>query len=258
MNVRINAIDYSVENASTVFEAASEAGVVAREHIAAKVNGVVSAMSAPVKEGDEIILLTFADEEGKKVYRHTASHILAQAVKRLYPETKLTIGPAVDNGYYYDFGANGIYDPEKNGYAGGKDGAIFGDKYYKDGVLMKDTPYTKDGATVVGEEIAVPAFDGSDIVNVNGWTHKESQNAGRYHTYRATNIPVEALASGIKVEASYNGGAWLDFGSYSIEGFALMAENANKIEPCDYYASRYDAAKALLFYVKMIQARYGK
>ena len=103
MNVKINAIDYSVENASTVFEAASAAGVVAREHIAAKVNGVVSAMSAPIKEGVEIELLTFADEEGKKVYRHTASHILAQAVKRLYPETKLTIGPAVDNGYYYDF-----------------------------------------------------------------------------------------------------------------------------------------------------------
>ena len=103
MNVKINAIEYSVENATTVFEAASAAGVVAREHIAAKVNGVVSAMSAPVKEGDEIVLLTFADDEGKKVYRHTASHILAQAVKRLYPETKLTIGPAVDNGYYYDF-----------------------------------------------------------------------------------------------------------------------------------------------------------
>ena len=103
MNVKINAIDYSVENASTVFEAASAAGVVAREHIAAKVNGVVSAMSAPVKEGDDIVLLTFADDEGKKVYRHTASHILAQAVKRLYPETKLTIGPAVDNGFYYDF-----------------------------------------------------------------------------------------------------------------------------------------------------------
>ena len=103
MNVRINAIDYSVENAATVFEAASAAGVAAREHIAAKVNGVVSAMSAPIKEGDDIVLLTFADDEGKKVYRHTASHILAQAVKRLYPETKLTIGPAVDNGFYYDF-----------------------------------------------------------------------------------------------------------------------------------------------------------
>ncbi len=112
MNIRINAIDYSVENASTVFEAASAAGVAAREHIAAKVNGIVSAMSAPVKEGDEVILLTFADEEGKKVYRHTASHILAQAVKRLYPETKLTIGPAVDNGYYYDFDSDISFTPD--------------------------------------------------------------------------------------------------------------------------------------------------
>ena len=63
MNVRINAIDYSVENASTVFEAASAAGVAAREHIAAKVNGVVSAMSAPVKEGDEISI----DVRGKRL-----------------------------------------------------------------------------------------------------------------------------------------------------------------------------------------------
>ena len=66
MNVKINAIDYSVENASTVFEAASAAGVVAREHIAAKVNGVVSAMSAPIKEGDEIEILNFAEAVAKK------------------------------------------------------------------------------------------------------------------------------------------------------------------------------------------------
>lgn len=50
-------------------------------------------------------------------------------------------------GKYYDFGASGIYDPENNGYAGGADGAIYGDKYYKDGALMTDTTYTKDGAT---------------------------------------------------------------------------------------------------------------
>ncbi len=103
MKITINAIEYSVENAATVFEAAQAAGVAAREHIAAKLNGVVVAMNAPVAEGDEVVLLTFADDEGKKVYRHTAAHILAQAVKRLYPETKLTIGPAVDNGFYYDF-----------------------------------------------------------------------------------------------------------------------------------------------------------
>ncbi len=130
-------------------------------------------------------------------------------------------------------------------------------KENRDDIKIRFT-YTQDGASVTSEEIAVPAFDGSDIVNVNGWTHKESQNAGRFHTYRATGLPVEALASGIKVEASYNGGAWADFGSYSVEGFALMAENANKIEPCDYYATRYEISKALLFYVQMIEARYGK
>ncbi len=103
MNIRINGTDYSVENASTVFEAASEAGVAERAHIAASLNGTTVAMTAPVTDGDDIVLYTFADDEGKRVYRHSAAHILAQAVKRLYPETKLTIGPAVDNGYYYDF-----------------------------------------------------------------------------------------------------------------------------------------------------------
>ena len=103
MNIKINGADYSVENATTVFEAASEAGVAERAHIAASLNGKTVAMTAPIADGDDVVLYTFADDEGKRVYRHTAAHILAQAVKRLYPETKLTIGPAVDNGYYYDF-----------------------------------------------------------------------------------------------------------------------------------------------------------
>ena len=47
--------------------------------------------------------MTFDSEEGKKAYRHTCAHVLAQAVKNLYPDAKLTIGPAIDNGYYYDF-----------------------------------------------------------------------------------------------------------------------------------------------------------
>ncbi len=103
MNIKINGVEYSVENATTVFEAASEAGVAERAHIAASLNGKTVAMTVPIADGDEVVLYTFADDEGKRVYRHTAAHILAQAVKRLYPETKLTIGPAVDNGYYYDF-----------------------------------------------------------------------------------------------------------------------------------------------------------
>ena len=48
-------------------------------------------------------VLTFDDEDGKKAFNHTASHVMAQAVKRLYPNAKLTIGPSIENGFYYDF-----------------------------------------------------------------------------------------------------------------------------------------------------------
>ena len=87
----------------TVYEAAKEAELISREVIAASVNGEVCDLTTPLSGDAEVKLFTFADDEGKHVFWHTASHILAQAVKRLYPETKLTIGPAIDNGFYYDF-----------------------------------------------------------------------------------------------------------------------------------------------------------
>ena len=62
--------------------------------------------------GERVELLTFADEDGKRTMRHTASHVLAQAVKHLRPETKLAIGPAIDNGFYYDFDADEPFTPE--------------------------------------------------------------------------------------------------------------------------------------------------
>lgn len=57
-------------------------------------------------------ILTFEDEMGKWALRHTGSHMLAQAVKRLYPEVKLAIGPAIDTGFYYDFEADFTFTPE--------------------------------------------------------------------------------------------------------------------------------------------------
>ena len=87
----------------TVYEAAKEAELISREVIAAAVNGEVCDLTTPLTGDADVKLFTFADDEGKHVFWHTASHILAQAVKRLYPETKLTIGPAIDNGFYYDF-----------------------------------------------------------------------------------------------------------------------------------------------------------
>ena len=70
---------------------------------AAKIDGEVFDLRTPINKDCKVELLTFDDIDGKKAFWHTASHILAQAVKRLYPEAKLAIGPAVDNGFYYDF-----------------------------------------------------------------------------------------------------------------------------------------------------------
>ena len=68
-----------------------------------KINGEVKDLRTVIDSDCEFEVMTFDSEEGKKAFWHTSSHILAQAVKRLYPETKLAIGPAIDNGFYYDF-----------------------------------------------------------------------------------------------------------------------------------------------------------
>ena len=70
---------------------------------AAKIDGEVCDLRTPLTRDCKVELLTFDDINGKKAFWHTASHIIAQAVKRLYPEAKCAIGPAVDNGFYYDF-----------------------------------------------------------------------------------------------------------------------------------------------------------
>ena len=74
----------------------------ARAVVAASVNGKVVGLNHIVKEDCELNLFKFDDEEGKDVFRHTSAHILAQAIKRLYPEAKFAIGPTVENGFYYD------------------------------------------------------------------------------------------------------------------------------------------------------------
>lgn len=114
MDIRINGENYSVENGLSVYDAAKSAGIaVPREVIAAEINGETHELSSPVHNGDDVKLLTFEDAGGKKTFFHTASHILAQAVKRLYPEVKLTIGPAIDNGFYYDFDSDVTFAAEE-------------------------------------------------------------------------------------------------------------------------------------------------
>lgn len=84
----------------------------ARVALAAEVDGLTKDLSHPLNKDCTINFLTFEDEAGKKAYWHTTSHILAQAVLKLFPQAKLAIGPAIDNGFYYDFDINKTFTPD--------------------------------------------------------------------------------------------------------------------------------------------------
>jgi threonyl-tRNA synthetase len=102
-----------VESGKTILDIArgiSEG--LARVAVAGEINGVVKDLSTPVTEDCSLNILTFDSEGGRHTYWHTASHIMAQAVKRLYPGVKLAIGPAIDNGFYYDFDSEKPFTPE--------------------------------------------------------------------------------------------------------------------------------------------------
>ncbi len=98
---------------------ASIGGGLQKAALAAKIDGKVSDLGTPLYEDCHLEVLTFDDDEGKRALRHTSSHILAQAVKRLYPGVKLAIGPAIDSGFYYDidsdepFSENDLAEIEK-------------------------------------------------------------------------------------------------------------------------------------------------
>ena len=96
----------------TAYDILKERGEISREVIAAEINGEVCDLAAEISEGDEVKPLTFEEQGGKKVFWHTSSHILAQAVKRLYPNAKLAIGPSIDNGFYYDIDVDTAFTPE--------------------------------------------------------------------------------------------------------------------------------------------------
>ena len=92
------------EKAMSVIDIASDISEgLARAACAGEVNGEVVDLRTVVDNDCELNILTFNDEKGKAAYRHTTSHVLAEAVKRVFPEAKLAIGPSIDTGFYYDF-----------------------------------------------------------------------------------------------------------------------------------------------------------
>jgi threonyl-tRNA synthetase len=84
----------------------------AKATLSCDLDGTHSDAFRPITGDHSIKFYTFADENGRWAYRHTASHVLAQAVKRLYPDVKLAIGPAIENGFYYDFDAPETFSPD--------------------------------------------------------------------------------------------------------------------------------------------------
>lgn len=92
------------ENGMTLAELAKKISQkLGKVALVAEVDGTLTDLSAPVTDGSSVCFLTGEDGAGLRTMRHTAAHILAQAVKHLYPSAKLTIGPAIDDGFYYDF-----------------------------------------------------------------------------------------------------------------------------------------------------------
>lgn len=94
--------EYEIEN-NSFFDFFKNAGEKMENILVAKINGKLFDLSDGIPESGEITAITFDSEEGKEVYWHSTSHIMAAAVKRLFPEVKVTIGPAISEGFYYDF-----------------------------------------------------------------------------------------------------------------------------------------------------------
>ena len=102
------------DNAVSVYDIArSISEGLARNACAGIVNGETKDLRFIVENDAEVNICTFDDEVGKEAFRHTASHVMAQAIKRLYPETKLAIGPSIADGFYYDFDREKPFSPDR-------------------------------------------------------------------------------------------------------------------------------------------------
>ena len=142
---------YEGAEAISVYDAAASLGIVVREHITCRLDGELRELSAIVDGEAEVTLLTFKDEDGKHVFRHTAAHVMAQAVKRLFPSTKQTIGPATDTGYFQDFDAEVSFTPEVL-----KDIEAEMKKIVKENLLIKREELSKEDALKLMTELDEP------------------------------------------------------------------------------------------------------
>jgi threonyl-tRNA synthetase len=101
------------DNPVSIFDVASDIGTgLAKAALAGKVNGELVDTSYVIDHDAEVAIITGRDEEGLEVIRHSTSHLMAQAVKQLFPEAQVTIGPVIDDGFYYDFSYKEGFTPD--------------------------------------------------------------------------------------------------------------------------------------------------
>lgn len=113
MKLNVNNAVYEVEDGRSVLDIADDVfPMIRKKALAAMLDDEVISLATLIKGDHALAYLTFADEEGRKVFRHTASHILAQAILKLRPEAKLAIGPAINDGFYYDFDVEEPFTPD--------------------------------------------------------------------------------------------------------------------------------------------------
>ncbi|MBE6645816.1 MAG: threonine--tRNA ligase [Ruminococcaceae bacterium] len=179
---------FSFEGEVSVYEAAQSLGIISREVITCKVNGELTELSTKVSADADVQLLTFKDEDGKHVFRHTAAHIMAQAVKRLYPNTKQTIGPATDTGFFQDFDSEIAFTPEilKNIEAEMK-------KIVKENLLIEksvldkeeaiklmtelDEPYKVERITELGDDATLTFYKQGEYIDLCAGPHLHTTGA---------------------------------------------------------------------------------
>ncbi|HMD68892.1 MAG TPA: threonine--tRNA ligase [Chitinivibrionales bacterium] len=100
------------DGATAAHLAAAISPRLAKEALAAKVNNILADLGAPLHDNDSVEIITFDSVEGKSVFWHSSSHIMAQAVQAIFPSAKIAIGPAIDNGFYYDFDTDKPINPD--------------------------------------------------------------------------------------------------------------------------------------------------
>ena len=113
MKLMVNGIPMDVESGVNALDLSGKISKdLKKEALVARLNGKVISLVTPITEEGVLEIVNFSDPDGARTLRHTASHVLAQAVKHLKPEAKLAIGPAIDNGFYYDFDVDEPFTPE--------------------------------------------------------------------------------------------------------------------------------------------------